>query len=333
MKIIVVKENEAGQRMDKLLMKYLNKAPSSFVFKMLRKKNIVLNEKKAEGRELLRAGDEIRIFLSDETYEKFSEKKHLPTINNPFSLDIVYEDENLLLVNKPAGVLSQKAEPSDLSINEYCLNYLAKSGAVTTESLKSFTPAVCNRLDRNTSGLIICAKTLQGAQQFSKALKDRTIHKYYQCLVAADIRETKHLKGYLSKNEKTNKVTIQTEKQAEAKAASEIETRYTPLAHYERLTLLEVQLLTGKPHQIRAHLASVNAPIIGDRKYGNQKINEYYKEHFGVKAQMLHAYKLEMPQFENTLANLSGKTFQIELPQIFKKIIGEKNGDMEQQGS
>lgn len=333
MKIIVVKENEAGQRMDKLLMKYLNKAPSSFIFKMLRKKNIVLNEKKADGREMLKAGDEIRIFLSDETYEKFSEEKHLPTIKKAFSLDIVYEDDNLLLINKPAGVLSQKAEPSDISINEYCLNYLAKSGAVTAESLKSFTPAVCNRLDRNTSGLIICAKTLQGAQQLSKALKERTMHKYYQCLVAADIRETQHLKGYLSKNEKTNKVSIQTERSTDALDLSEIETRYHPLAHYGRLTLLEVELLTGKPHQIRAHLASVKAPIIGDHKYGNQKINEYYKEHFGVKSQLLHAYKLEMPEFEGALANLSGKTFQIELPEIFKKIIGEKNGDMEQQGS
>lgn len=323
MKIIIVRENEAGQRMDKLLLKYLNKAPSSFIFKMLRKKNIVLNGKKAEGREQLKPGDEIKIFLSDETYEKFSEDKHLPTINKAFSLDIVYEDDNLLLINKPAGVLSQKAEPSDISINEYCLNYLAKRNLVTEESLKSFTPAVCNRLDRNTSGLIICAKTLQGAQQFSQALKDRTMHKYYQCLVAADIEETQHLKGYLHKNEKTNKVSIHTEKPLNQIETVEIETRYVPLAHYGKMTLLEVELITGKPHQIRAHLASVKAPIIGDHKYGDSKLNAYYKEHFGVKAHLLHAYKLEMPEFEGPLANLSGMTFTIELPQIFKTIIGE----------
>ncbi len=324
MRIMIVKANDAGQRLDKLLFKYLNKASGSFIYKMLRKKNITLNGKKAEGRELLFAGDEIKLFLSDETYEKFSEEKQPVLIEQSFSLKVVYEDDHLLLVDKPAGILSQKAGQTDVSINEYCLDYLARSGAVTKESLQGFTPSVCNRLDRNTSGLILCAKTLTAAQQLSRALKERTIHKYYQCLVAADIREPRHMKGYLIKNEKTNRVRVYTEKPDSEEASSEIETRYLPIKQCGGLTLLEVELITGKPHQIRAHLASAKAPLVGDRKYGNPQVNQYYKENYGVMNQLLHAYRLELPSFTGALEGLSGKTFVIELPQQFARILREK---------
>ncbi len=324
MKVMIVKESEAGQRLDKLLFKYLNKAPGSFIYKMLRKKNITLNGKKAEGREPLSAGDEIKLFFSDETYEKFSEEKRPVFVKQPFSLKIVYEDAHLLLVDKPAGILSQKASQSDLSINEYCLDYLIKSGAVARESLQSFTPSVCNRLDRNTSGLILCAKTLAAAQQISKALKERTIHKYYQCLVAADVLEPQHIKGFLVKDEKANRVCVQKEKPDSMDGVSEIETCYRPLKQHGELTLLEVELITGKPHQIRAHLASVKAPIVGDYKYGNPKINQHYKEYYGVMAQLLHAYRLEMPSFTGALEHLSGKTFTINLPRQFDRILQDK---------
>lgn len=324
MKVMIVKENEAGQRLDKLLFKYLNKAPGSFIYKMLRKKNITLNGKKAKGMEQLFAGDEIKLFFSDETYEKFSEEKQPVLVKQPFSLRIVYEDVNLLLIDKPAGILSQKASRADLSINEYCLDYLIKSGAVARESLQSFTPSICNRLDRNTSGLILCAKTLAAAQQISGALKDRTIHKYYQCLVAADIRKPQYIKGFLIKDEKTNRVCVQKEKPDSMEEVFEIETRYMPLKQYGELTLLEVELITGKPHQIRAHLASEKAPIVGDYKYGNPQVNQYYKKYYGVKAQLLHAYRLEMPLFTGALENLSGKTFTISLPRQFDRILREK---------
>jgi len=320
MRSIIVSKNEAGQRFDKLLSRYLNKAPSGFIYKMLRKKNITLNGKKAAGKELLTAGDEIRLFLSDETYQKFSEKKKTAVLKTSFRLPVVYEDDNLLLINKPAGILSQKAAASDISINEYCIDYLERNKTAGTEESGVFTPAVCNRLDRNTSGLIICAKTLHAAQQFSSALKFRTIHKYYQCLVAADIRESKQISGYLYKDAATNRVSVSEEKPA-AVLASKIETAYTPLGQYGSLTLLDVKLITGKTHQIRAHLASNHAPIVGDHKYGSPEINRYYKEHFGVSAQLLHAYKLVMPVFDGTLSNLSNKTFSIELPEIFLKII------------
>ena len=147
MKEFIVNENEAGQRLDKLLGKYLNLAPKSFIYKMLRKKNITLNGKKALGSEVTVLGDDIKFFLSDETFDKFSKNEF--TVSD-FELDIIYEDKNVILINKPAGILSQKANPEDVSINEHVISYMLKSGQITMEDLNSFRPSVCNRLDRNT---------------------------------------------------------------------------------------------------------------------------------------------------------------------------------------
>ena len=157
MKQICVQEREADQRLDKLLFRYLKEAPKSFVYKMLRKKNITLNGKKADGSERVQAGDMIRMFLSDETYEKFSGKQGAGEISYPTAcLDIIYEDEHILLINKPAGMLTQKAEPGDVSLNEYMLGYLQQSGQWDEETSAGVRPSVCNRLDRNTSGIVIC---------------------------------------------------------------------------------------------------------------------------------------------------------------------------------
>ena len=215
MKTFIIKENEAGQRFDKYLKKLLKEAPSSFVYKMLRKKNIVLNGKKADGSEKLNARDEVKLFLADETYDKFAGaevKESFPTT----ALDIVYEDEDILIINKPAGMLSQKAQPSDISANEYIIGYLLQSRALKETDLRTFRPSVCNRLDRNTSGLLTAGKTLKGLQDLSETLKKRTVKKYYLCLVAGCIRAPQHLKGYLMKDERQNRVFISKEKTADA---------------------------------------------------------------------------------------------------------------------
>ena len=203
MKIITVTENEAGQRLDKLLQKYLNEAGKGFIYKMLRKKNITLNGKKADGSEKLVCNDEVKLFLSDETIEKFSSVQITKASTN---LDIIYEDNNVMILNKPAGMLSQKAKESDISMVEYIINYLLDSNQMTKEQLRSFKPSVCNRLDRNTSGIIVAGKSLLGLQEMSKLLKERTMHKYYYCIVNGRLDKKCHLKGYLVKNEKTNKV-------------------------------------------------------------------------------------------------------------------------------
>lgn len=321
MKLITVKEREANQRLDKLLSRYLKEAPKSFLYKMLRKKNITLNGKKADGSEKVQAGDEIRIFLSDETYEKFagtggSRRQLYPTIE----LDIIYEDEHILLINKPSNMLTQKAKPEDISLNEYMLGYLQQSGQWSEETSAGFRPSVCNRLDRNTSGIVVCGKSLAGLQQMSELLRNRSMHKYYQCLVSGRLTEGRRIEGYLWKNPSTNKVQILKETR---KDAQPIVTEYCPLRVFSDSTLLEVCLITGRSHQIRAHLASEGYPLIGDYKYGLRKINDRYREKYGLESQLLHSCRLELPDMKTPMEHLSGKVFYAEQPELMRKIIKE----------
>ena len=173
MRMLTVSKNEAGQRLDKLLAKYLNLAGKSFIYKMMRKKNITLNGKKCDGSEHLTEGDEIKLFLAEETIEKFSEVK-IQKVQKK-KLDIVYEDEHILLINKPSGMLSQKAKETDESLVEYLIDYLLDSGKLKKEDLACFRPSVCNRLDRNTSGIVAAGRSLPGLQIMSEGIKDRSL--------------------------------------------------------------------------------------------------------------------------------------------------------------
>lgn len=314
MQEIVIGKNEAGQRLDKFLAKYMNLAPKSFFYKMMRKKNITLNGKKCEGAEKLNEGDLVKLFLSDETIEGFTEKKS-PVVpkTNKQKLDILYEDDDILLVNKPSGMLSQKAKESDTSLVEYLIDYLLAQGAVNETSMRTFRPSVCNRLDRNTSGIVACGKSLAGLQMLSEVFRDRTIHKYYQCIVTGAMRESKTIDGWLLKDENTNKVQIFPKK---VDGALEIRTKYEPISTNGKYTLLKVTLLTGRSHQIRAHLASIGHPIVGDTKYG-VKADPKYK----IKSQLLHSYLLVFPKLEEPFAYLSGKTIEAPLPNEFLRVI------------
>ena len=326
MKLITVHKQEEGQRLVKLLGAYLKEAPNSFFYKMLRKKNITLNGKKADGTEKLKCGDEIRLFLSDETYEKFAGKVQ-PKEKFPMAkLNIVYEDSNVIFINKPAGMLSQKSVPSDVSLNEYLLGYLEKSGQWKQEESKAFRPSVCNRLDRNTSGLVICGKSMAGLQQMAALLKDRSLHKYYLCLVKGVMTESQHLEGYLLKDENSNQVKIF---QKETEGAARIITEYEPLYTEGETTLLKVTLVTGKSHQIRAHLSSIGHPIIGDPKYGDRKVNAFFRETHGIKNQMLHAWKLTFPELAEPLDNLSEKSFEAEPAELMKQYLMKAKGDLQ----
>lgn len=318
MQEIKVTKNEAGQRLDKLLAKYLNEAPKSFFYKMMRKKNIVLNGKKATGNEKLEEGDMVKLFLADETIQKFSSVKIQRTKTN---LSVIYEDEDVVLINKPVGMLSQKAKESDVSLVEHLISYLLAAGELTEESLKSFRPSICNRLDRNTSGIVVAGKSLPGLQKMGELFKERTIHKYYRCLVQGVIREDQYLKGWLKKDEKTNKV--QVSDRPSDSSDQPIETEYHPLWTEQGVTLLEVRLITGKTHQIRAHLASEGHPLIGDYKYGDRKLNDSYQKKYGLKSQLLHAYRLEFPTLEGACDQLSEKVFTADVPSLFAKICKE----------
>lgn len=319
MREIIVSANEAGQRMDKLLAKYLSEAPKSFIYKMLRKKNIVLNGKKADGSEKLKCEDSVKLFLSEETIEKFTKRVEVPkNTDAKVTLDILYEDSNILLINKPVGMLSQKAKPEDVSLVEHLIAYLLGKGTITQEELALFRPSVCNRLDRNTSGIVVAGKSLVGLQVMGQLFKDRSLKKFYRCLVLGEVKKDSYIKGYLTKDEKTNKVTVTSKPSGEA---SPIETSYQVIASNGRYTLLEVHLITGRTHQIRAHLASIGHPIAGDYKYGNRTANEYLKSEYKLTHQLLHAYRLEMPAITGELENLSNKIFTAPLPKRFTNIL------------
>lgn len=326
MREIVIEKNEAGQRLDKFLAKYMNEAAKSFFYKMMRKKNITLNGKKCEGNEKLAEGDVVKLFLAEDTIEKFSSVQVQAV--RKVNLDILYEDDEIILVNKPAGMLSQKAKETDESLVEYLIDYLLGSGKLTESGLRAFRPSVCNRLDRNTSGIVAAGKSLAGLQMLSGVFKDRSIHKYYQCLVSGEIRDVKTVDAWLLKDEKKNQVRILTDVEAKrfgGKGGDEepkrIRTKYEPIATDGRFTLLRVTLLTGRSHQIRAHLASLGHPIVGDSKYGGvSKVNPSGRT---VKYQLLHSYRLEFPKLAEPFAYLSGRVFEAPMPGYFASVLKE----------
>lgn len=314
MKEILVKSNEAGQRLDKLLMKYLNAAPKSFLYKMLRKKNIKLNDKKADGSEKLVEGDRIKLFLSDETIEGFIQKNRIERKGEGRLLDVLYEDSNVIVMNKPAGMLSQKVKKDDVSMNDCLLSYALEKGIVTEDELHTFHPSICNRLDRNTSGILIGGISLLGLQEMSRILKDRSIKKYYICIVAGRIKKKETLKGWLIKDHATNQVRLS---KKEIPGSDRIETAYEPLKAENGYTLLRIHLITGRSHQIRAHLASCGHPIVGDVKYGSREVNRMFLKEYGLTHQLLHSCELIFPALSGKLSNLSGKRITAPLPDLF----------------
>lgn len=361
MQSVIISKNQAGQRLDKFLRKYLPGAGAGFIYKMLRKKNITLNGKKAEGKEILEVGDVVNSFFSDETFAKFSENNHyadhdgqnsvrkecsgtgnfykadvISAANNYLKaflklngIDILYEDEDILAVNKPAGILTQKAENTDLSLNEWLIGYLLDKGSISEAELKTFHPSVCNRLDRNTSGIVLCGKSLPGLQFLSEIIKDRNVHKFYCTICAGRITDDILLEGYLKKDFEANKVKITGTKAASASDKSRdsyIKTAFHPLKVFNDYTYLEAELFTGKTHQIRAHLSSIGHPIIGDFKYGDSKVNNYFRTSFGLKSQLLHAYRIEFPdkmpeKYIESFSYLSGVKVIAPITDQFEKIL------------
>lgn len=339
--LLQITKNDAGQRFDKYLKRKLRKAQDSFIYKMLRKKNIVLNGRKATGSELLRENDEVKLFLSDETYEKFSGDSNMcseaafdtsdykAAYNKLKGIERVFENEHVLILNKPAGILSQKARPGDLSANEWFIGYLLETGFLSPEMLSSFKPSVCNRLDRNTSGLLVCGKTLPGSRYMSSIIKDKSLKKYYYTLTAGHVDLNTRINGWLCKDTKNNKVTIfQNESDIPSllkETAEYIDTAFQTVkritTRYGKITLLEVQLFTGKTHQIRAQLSAMGYPIIGDRKYGSSKANKQFYD-TGVRNQLLHAYKLVFPEIDDrSFLDISEMTITCALPELFERLM------------
>lgn len=296
MKEIKINNNEEGQRLDRFLKKYLNKANQSFIYKMIRKKNIKLNNEKAEPETILKKDDLVQLYLSDDTIEKFREKKTLKHTNIHFKT--VYEDDNILVVNKPIGLSTQPDETSVRNLVDEIKMYLdAKQENISF----TFKPAVCNRLDKNTSGLVIAAKNYDALKQTNKAIRERSIKKFYMAKVHGIINKDLELKDYLVKNENKNIVKIV---KNETENAKQVITYAHPLRTEGNYTWLEIEIETGRAHQIRAHLASIGHPIVGDKKYGRRDSEKY---------QLLHAYKLVLGGYDGNLDYLNGMEIKSEI--------------------
>lgn len=314
MKQFEITSENSGQRFDKYLSRILSNGGMSFIYKMLRKKNFVLNDKKATGKEILKEHDVVKLYISDDTFEKFKANTDTIVTSNSYTTNkfdissrIVYQDDDVLIVNKPEGMLSQKSTSTDVSINEYILDYLIKSNSINKDNLVNYKPSIVNRLDRNTTGLIIAAKNLKSAQYLSRIIRDRQVNKYYKCIVCGEFDKSGAYKAFLTKDTVTNKVNI-TDKPINNNSEL-IETSYELLSCENDLSVLKVHLITGKSHQIRAHLAYLGYPILGDKKYGNNNINKKYK----VKNQLLHAYRLEFPQGDSEYSfEFSNKVIECE---------------------
>lgn len=306
---------EANQRLDKFLLKYLNECPKCLIYKGIRTNKVKYNGKKPKGNEILKAGDEIKLFFKDDQMATLETEKAIKKVAIQF--EVVYEDENLLLVNKPMGLLTQKDAPDSLSLADEVLYYLLEKGSYDPNMSKGFTPAPCNRLDRNTAGIVLIGKNIPALQSLSSMLQNKEISKYYMCIILGRITAPMILKGYHKRREGRNEVSITNEY---VEGAKPVETRLLPLKTNGRYTLVEVQLVTGKTHQIRAHLSQISHPIIGDPKYGDPLENQYFEQKYGLKSQILCAYKVKFELCKAPLNYLQDRVFTVPAPRIYSEI-------------
>ena len=321
MREVTIGPNEGGQRLDKYLKKYLKEAGSGFLYKMLRKKNITLNGHRADGSEKLNTGDRVCFFLAEETIEKFrGTASPVSTVRKEelLSIPVLYEDSQVLLADKPAGLLTQKAQAQDYSLNEWLTDYLLAGGKLRKEELPTFRPSVCNRLDRNTSGLVICGKTLAGSQKMSELIRNRSLHKFYRLFVAGKPPAEGLAESWLLREENSNQVRIYDKKPDDSRAVP-IRTGWRLLEAYKDCSCLEVELFTGKTHQIRAQMASLGFPLIGDVRYGNEAVNRHFRK-AGVRSQLLHAFRLEFPSLDGLFSGLSKRSVIAPEPESFLRM-------------
>lgn len=317
METFIITSIEENQKIMTYLRKLLPMAQKGFLFKMTRKKNIVLNDKKIKGDEVLKNGDIIKLYFSKETFIKFST---IPTESSnlnghPFhhQLDIVYEDDHIIVINKPVGKLSQP-DGKLPNLVEDLEHYLSSE----TKHLIGFKPGICNRLDRNTSGLVVGGKTIRALQVINYAIAQRDIKKMYCALVKGSITETMILNARLEKDKYSNKAMIDL-----TSINHNITTIVYPIRTTGDFTQIHVQLETGKPHQIRAHLAALGYPIVGDSKYGESKLNQKFYKRYGLEHQLLHAESLTFEHIKEPLKYLEGRTIQIDPPKLHQKIVKE----------
>lgn len=319
MKQFIINSNDSGQRVDKFIKKAVPRLPQALLYKYIRLKRIKLNGKRCDISDRLTVGDVLELYINDEFFaSEPSENDFLSVSDN---IDVVYEDENVLLVNKPCGLVVHEDDDNsvDTLINRI-KKYLYRKGEYIPENESSFTPSLCNRLDRNTQGIVICAKNAESLRTLNLAVKERTIQKKYLCVTLGEPKpRSAVIEAYHIKDEKSNTVKIYSN---EVPMSKKIVTGYRVLKTVGDLTLCEIDLITGRTHQIRAHMAFIGCPLLGDGKYGVNEINRRYN----VKTQALCAYKLtfNMGDDGKSLSYLNGKTFEIKDIWFVKKYFNEE---------
>lgn len=307
MKTITVGTNDAGQRLDKFLTKSFPNLPQSMLYKSIRKKDIKRNGKRCAISERLNEGDVLTLYLKDEFFQ--TEPKQYDFLKAPDKLGIVYEDENILILDKKPGLIVHPDENYHFdSLIARVHHYLYEKGEYDPEGENSFAPSLINRIDRNTGGIVMAAKNAEALRIMNEKVKARELKKLYLCVVCGKMEQREAtLSGFLEKNEKQNRVYISKRPGEETKA---IRTRYRVLAERGGFSLLEVELLTGRTHQIRAHLASIGHPLAGDGKYGRNSVNKAT----GFPYQALYSYKLKFAFAADAgaLEYLNGREFEVK---------------------
>ena len=317
-----INSNDAGQRLDKFVQKAVKGMPISLMYKAIRLKKIKVNRKRAEQKQILNEGDVVQMFLNEDLFSEKITDNELLSIKT--DLKIVYEDENLLICDKAPGVLvhsgdgdgavSGDGDAKDRNTLIYHIQaYLAQKGEYVPGNENSFAPALCNRIDRNTGGMVISAKNARALRDVNERIKNNKITKKYLCAVHGSLpKKSDTLCDFLIKDSKNNKVRVLKNK---IQGAKEIITKYK-LISYNRekdISLVEIELVTGRTHQIRAHMSSIGNPLLGDGKYG---INEKDRKQ-GYKHQALYSYKLTFEELDDCLSYLNGKTISVDEKSIY----------------
>ncbi|MGN0672536.1 MAG: RluA family pseudouridine synthase [Anaerovoracaceae bacterium] len=316
---ITVERNDAEQRLDRFLRKYLAHAPLSYIYRAIRK-DVKINGRRGKEDTVIHEGDEITIYISEDEISKLTAVRKAVTAKKQFK--IAYEDDNILVAEKPFGLLTHgDSHEKKNTLANQVVDYLIQKGDYSPRLEKTFTPAPANRLDRNTTGLVVFGKTGAALRSLNSMLRDRdAVSKYYITVVRGRVEEELVLRDRLVKNHEENRVTVIDKDSDEGKS---IVTVVRPLETGKWYSLVEAELVTGRTHQIRAHLRSAGHPLIGDAKYGDRRVNAMVSARYGINTQLLHAYRLVFGDVDGSLSYLSGMEIRAEIPESFSKVTAE----------
>ena len=317
MKKIQITENDANQRIDKYIKKLLVNAPTNFIYKMFRKKDIKVNGKKVNEKYILKNNDVVEMFLYEDKFKEFTATKDIYNVKKTFK--VLYEDNHVLIVYKPAGLLVHEDKNESVNtLTNQVLSYLDNKNELDLSRENTFMPGPVHRLDRNTSGIVIFGKTLAALQVLNEMIKQRhCIEKSYLTICKGKVNQKRNLKGYIVKLDDQAQVKLVSK---DYPGALTMETIVKPVKYNNDYSKVEVTLITGRMHQIRVHLSSIDHPIIGDRKYGDFELNKFVKKEFGLNHQLLHAYKIRFVKSFGILAYLQDKEIVCPVPKLFEKI-------------